>query len=238
MKSYRRLIFRTLTVASIFGSSVAFAQSTASTAAKAVVAVTAAAANTAPSCTLMDPQVFTQNAVDQVLGILAKDKTVIGSNFSVVQQDIQGVLSPIIGIEIMSKFVVPSTIWAAAASSDQLAFEDAFLQFNINLYSTPLKDFANQTIEVYSSRVDWTTQSRVQINSVIHNPAAGPGADIPVSFILQKNGCSWLFIDFVVDNISALANIQQQIQAILQNLQTPGLAALTAVIAKHNASTS
>lgn len=208
-----------------------FAQATTSNAPKA-----AAISSSSSSCQLMDPQVFTQNAVNQVLGVLTNDKDKISSDFSTVQGDIQTILSPLIGISVMAQFVVPPAIWSAASSDQQAAFEAAFLHFIIGLYSSPLKTFSSQTIQVYPARVAWATQQNVQINSVIHNPAAGPSADIPVSFILQQNGCSWLFVDFVVDNISALANIQGQIGSILQNMQKPSLSDLTTVIVKHNAS--
>lgn len=188
-------------------------------------------------CTLTDPQIFTQNAVDQVLKVIESDKNQISSNFSQVKNDIQHVLSPFIGIRVMSQFVVPPKLWASATESEQAAFNQSFLEFIINLYSSPLKSFSNQTIQVYPSRSSWQTQQRVQINSIIHNPDAGSSnADIPVSFILQKNDCSWQFIDFVVDNISALANIQSQIQSILHNIDNPKLSDLTDVITKHNAS--
>jgi ABC-type transporter MlaC component len=169
---------------------------------------------------------------------LGKDKNKIANNFSAVQEDIQNVLSPKIGIDIMAQFVVPPAIWSAASVSDRSEFNAAFLKFIIGLYSSPLKSFNNQTIEVYPSRVDWTAQKRVQINSVIHNPAAGSAADIPVSFILQKSACSWVFVDFVVDNMSGLANIQAQIQSIFKSMQSPSLSDLTQVIVKHNASSA
>ncbi|MCD8524306.1 MAG: ABC transporter substrate-binding protein [Gammaproteobacteria bacterium] len=190
-------------------------------------------------CTLTDPQIFTQNAVDQVLKVIESDKSKISSQFSLVKNDIQHVLIPFIGIRVMSQFVVPPKLWAAATESEQSAFNQSFLEFIINLYSSPLKSFSNQTIQVYPSRSSWQTQQRVQINSIIHNPDAGSSnADIPVSFILQKNDCSWQFIDFVVDNISALANIQSQIQSILHNIDNPKLSDLTDVIKKHNASSA
>lgn len=200
------------------------------------VAQAAVVSSNTPSCQLMDPQVFTQNAVTQVLAVLTKDKDKMTSDFPTVEKDIQNVLSPLIGISVMAQFVVPPPIWSTASSVEQQAFEVAFLQFIVGLYSSPLKTFTNQTIQVYPSRVVWAKQQNVQINSVIQNPAAGPSADIPVSFILRQKGCSWLFVDFVVDNISALANIQGQIGSILQNMQKPSLSDLTAVVSRHNAS--
>jgi phospholipid transport system substrate-binding protein len=230
MKNYKTALI----LAGLLGPSIVLAQSAASVPATAIVSSTAAST----SCKLIDPQVFAQNAVTQVLGVLSQDKSQIGSNFAAVEQDIQTALTPLIGIDIMAQYVVQPGIWSSASATDQAAFKAAFLKFIIGLYSSPLKDFSNQTIEVYPSRVAWANQQNVQINSVIHNPAAGPGADIPVSLILRQQGCSWLFVDFVVDNISALANIQAQVQSILQNMKNPGLKDLTAVIVAHNNATS
>lgn len=237
MNHYQSTIFKTLVLASVLSSSVVVAQNSPSTA--ATVAVAAAATSSSPSCALMDPQVFTQNAVNQVLGVLNNDKSEITSNFPAVQNDIQNVLKPLIGIDAMVGFVVSSNLWSQASPAEQAAFEVAFLQYIIGLYSSPLKKFDQQIIEVYKVRGTWGAPGQnVQINTMIHNPAAGPSADIPVSFILQQNGCTWLFVDFVVDGISAMSNIQQQIQSIVQNMQNPRLSDLTKVIVAHVASTN
>ncbi len=193
---------------------------------------------TVSSCELMNPQAFVQNTVNQVLGVLTQDQSKIATNFSLVQLDILDQLKPSIGINAMSRFVVPPAIWAAASHKDRAAFNAAFLQFIALLYTEPLRNFSNQTIEVFPTRVSWQTQQTVQINSVIRNPSAGPQADISVSFILIKHGCTWMFVDFVVESMSALNSLQQQIQSIVSDMSNPALSDLTRVIIAHNQTSS
>lgn len=226
MKISNKLVLKLIVLTGFFSTGDLFAQNTAPVVATAAVA----------SCLQQNPQTFVQGTVDQVLNILQADAAEMTSNFPKVQQDIADYLRPLIGIEMMSKFVVPGPLWSSASSTDQLAFQVAFFYYIVNTYSSAFQQYSplQQLIQVFPSRTWQCGQTNnLQLNLMIVNSANSAG-NIPISFVLMPNGNSWLLIDFIVSNVDAISNIQSQIQGM--NAVT--LAALTIAIRNHNASSA
>ncbi len=224
MKISNKLALKLWVLMSIFTVGDVFAQNTTPVAATAVVA----------SCAQQNPQNFIQGTVDQVLNILQADAAEMTSNFPKIQQDIANYLQPLIGIQVMSQFVVPGPLWSGASVSDQTAFQSAFFNYIVNTYSSAFQQYSpqQQSIQVFPPRTWQCGQTNnVQVNLLIVNKANSAG-NIPISFILMPNANSWLLIDFIVSNVDAISNIQSQIQSM--NAAT--LAALTVAISNHNAS--
>lgn len=173
---------------------------------------------TSTRCTVQDPQVFTQNVIDtKVLAILkaAQDNNGGKLDQKKVQNSVEEALKPYIAIKQMCTFGA-GPLYTKASPEDQAAFEEVFYQFIASLYGGALQDFDNQKVVVYKQRTnDWETAQKVLVHSVIKSNNGGP--DTPVAFVLYKEGCKWLFADFIVENISAMGNIQAQLRYLIQN---------------------
>lgn len=211
MKNRMTHLFKTLILVSAFGATTAFADGAS---APATATTVIDAKKETAICNIMDPTLFTQNAVDKVLLVLKADKSFITSDFPKVKRDVEKELKPYIGINYMARFLVSQAMWDNATRAQQQEFEEAFLIFIMNVYVSAFQGYTDQIIKVLGTRSDWKTASIVQIDTLIQSPSKGPNADIPVSFILKKDNCNWFFVDFVVSNISAMSNIQGQIQSM------------------------
>ena len=200
-------------------------------------AASSAPADTTAACEVVqNPQTFTQDVIDNhVIAVLKQNQESIQSDVNKVQSSVETALKPYIAIRQMCSFAA-GPIFDNAPEEDQLAFEDEFYAFIAKLYGGALSSFTTQTVTVHPSRDEaWKTAQRVQVNSVIKNTDGSP--DIPVQFVLDKTNCSWMFLDFIVENISAMANIQSQLRSLIQNGSST-LPDLTAILEKKNKETS
>ena len=195
------------------------------------------AAETVPAqvqCAIGSPVDKTQVIVTQVLDVLKKDQQDIKDNFSKVEDDISAILAPSIDINKISDYVVPATLMQQATPEQRDAARSVLLKFFISSYSTAFKSFnENVRVTVYPMRAGVELKDTVQVNTAVLTDASGnPNSIIPVALVMTRDAraCQWKYVDFVVDNISAVSNVQSQIQAI--NAKT--LVELTEIIQKHN----
>ncbi|MES2204071.1 MAG: ABC transporter substrate-binding protein [Pseudomonadota bacterium] len=245
MKVYIKNGFKILLLTSLLGSTVSFAQSS-SPSTSAPTSTAAPVANNSTS-SQVDPKVFVQGIVDQVLTILennqipASGSTPASTNVAAALPLITQVLSSSIDLPTISTFLVPPAIWQAASTADQKAFELALLGFMAGLYNTALAQYnpVQFSVLVNAYRGNYANQPRIQINSTIVNNT-NPAGNVSVAFVLESVGNSWMFLDFSINNsLSVASNVQAQILGIVKNLQAnnsspPPLSALTEIIAQHN----
>ena len=245
MKVRKKNSFKILLLTSLLCSGVAFSQSSSTT---TTASSTTPVMNNSPSAQV-DPQVFVNDVVKQVLAILQSHQTPASgsspasTNVAAALPLITNVLSSSIDLTTMSTFLVPPQIWNSASQTDRKAFENALLNFMAILYSGALAAYNPQQYQVvvYPYRGSFANQGRIQINSTIINNANSAG-NVAVAFVLESVGNSWMFLDFAINgSLSVASNVQAQIQSIIQNLQTqnstpPALSALTAIIVQHNQS--
>jgi ABC-type transporter MlaC component len=191
-------------------------------------------------CQVPNPSEFTKQVINEkVLSVLNTYKATLKENPQPAIQQIELNLKPYINIALMSTYVVQPAVWKAASPEDQAHFNDVFYDFIGSVYGSAVKSFQNNGFEFMRMRGEsWKISERVMVYSTITNPDGSPG--VPVSYVLGRSGCDWKFLDFVVEgSISAVQNIQQQIQSIIQQEQAANggqavqLSAITKVISDH-----
>ena len=133
-------------------------------------------------------------------------------------------------INLLAQSLVPKAVYQQASVSEQNAFTKALVTYFVNIYSGALHSYNDQVIQVkvYPAR----TGNQSQVNTVIQHED-GSTSTIQYSMILQANQ-QWMLTDFIVDNVDAVAYVQQQIQTTLQSNSHSTLSDLTQMIQKHN----
>ena len=226
MKPYRIPFLKTLILVSALSSSLVFAE--------AAVSPVDSTAPVVVACTWADPVTETKIMVAKLLEVLNKDQSAINNNFAQVEKDISTILSPSIDIGKIAAFVAPGPLMRSATPEENKEFEKVLLAFFINSYSTAFKSFNDKVrVTVNPLRPGMDQKDTVQINTVVVVDESGnPNSMIPVALVLSrdKEACQWKYVDFVVDNISAVSNVQSQIFA----MKVKTLVELTAAIQKHN----
>lgn len=213
MKQSSFLFFKTWILASALSSSLAFAGETAAPA-KSAVSVSA-------PCVIMSPVEQTKIMVAKILNTLTTDQGALNTDFAKVEKDISEIVSPTIDIEKIANYVVPAALMSSATPEEKAEFNKVLLAFFINSYSTAFKSFNpgpnGTTIAVQNLRAGMEQKSTVQVNTVISTDQSGnPSSKIPVALVMVRDEalCAWKYVDFCVDNVCAVSNVQSQIFAI------------------------
>ncbi len=228
MENQHSFILRALIlVGALVVSNATFSAETASSSSASFVPAQAA-------CVIGSPVDKTQLIVTQVLDVLRKDQNAIKNNFAKVEDDISAILASSIDINKIADYVVPATLMQQATPEQRDAVRSVLLKFFISSYSTAFKSFnENVSVTVYPMRAGVELKDTVQVNTAVLTDASGnPNSIIPVALVMTRDShvCQWNYVDFVVDNISAVSNVQSQIQAI----KAKNLVELTEIIQKHN----
>lgn len=238
--------FNIVLLMGLLSSSVAFAQNSTTT---TPVASTSAPTTSGSASAQVNPQVFVQGVVNNIVTVLnnnqipASGGNSASTNVAAALPQIEQSLSGVLDLQTMSTFIVPPTIWNAASLSAQLDFQNALLDFISILYSGATANYnpGQYQVVVNPYRGGYTGLQRLQINVVIVNNT-NPSGNVSIFIVLESVGNSWKILDLSFNgSISVVSNVQSQIQSIIQNMQTnnsapPALSALTTIIKQHNQS--
>lgn len=225
MTSYRAFFLKTCVFISALSSSLAFARD--------AVLPTQSTEPMRVECKWADPVAETNVMVNQLLEVLRNDQSLINTNFPKVEDDIAQILAPKIDIQKIGAFVA-GPLMNSATEAEKRAFEKELLRFFINSYSTAFRSFTQKVrVIVYPMRPGMDKKDTMQVNTVVVTDESGdPNSMIPVALVVtrDKKECQLKYVDFVVDNVTAVGSVQSQIAA----LNAQSLTALTEKIKQHN----
>lgn len=217
MKSFKSSCLKALILSSALSFSVAFS-----------------AENT--GCVMGSPVTETKTLVAKILETLKNDQEALHKNFGKVERDISNILSPNIDINQIALYVTPGSIMQTATTDQKADYNKALLDFFINSYSTAFKSFTKEvSVTVNDLRPGMDKKDTVLVSTlVVMDQSGNPNSKIPVGLVMVRDNvaCQWKYVDFVVDNISAVSNVQSQIASI----KAENLVALTKIINDHNQS--
>lgn len=221
----KRVLLQTLLVAGALGFNLALAEG-------AKGSVDPASAKT--QCVFGSPTEKTKEMIAKLLDVLKQDQASIKGNFAKVESDVSSVLSPHIDIDKIANFVVPAELMKQATEEERKQFRSVLLTFFISSYSAAFKSFTDKVhVEVSPLRPGMEKRDTLQINTTVFTDDSGnANSMIPVALVLMRDNaaCQWKYVDFVVDNISAVSNVQSQIAS----LKMKSLVELKKYIEDHN----
>lgn len=217
MKSLKSSCLKALVLASTLSFSVAFSAENA-------------------GCVMGSPVAETKTLVAKILETLKNDQEALHKDFAKVEKDISETLSPKIDINKIALYVTPGTIMKTATADQKEEYNKALLAFFINSYSTAFKSFTKEvSVIVNDLRPGMDKKDTVLVSTVVVMDKSGnPNSKIPVGLVMVRDNanCTWKYVDFCVDNVCAVSNVQSQISSI----KAENLVALTKIINDHNQS--
>lgn len=230
------LAISTLVSSMVLTSMTAFADSATSSAAKSSPAPAATKSDNgvvSKPCVQQNPSDFTRGVTDSVMKILNDNKALIKTQPMKVQELIEDALKLHIAINDMSRFVVGAKLFDKAKEVKQQEFDEQFFTFISDFLGTSLSSFDHQKIVIYKQRTDdWKTQPRTMVYGAIKDNNGAP--DIPIAFVLKKDVCKYKFLDFLVEGMSVISSLQQQIKAIQRQDDIKSLEQITVILKEKN----
>lgn len=159
------------------------------------------------------PITVLENAANQIIDQLEKNKSSLKNNPKVIHQAVEKYLLPIVDVQGMSRSVLGRQAWQKASPSERKQFKQAFTELVIRTYATPLAEYSDETIKFLPVR-SGSDGRFVRVNSVI---VRSNGQDIPLSYSLVSKKGHWKIYDLSVEGVSLLQSFRSQFGQALQN---------------------
>jgi phospholipid transport system substrate-binding protein len=141
---------------------------------------------------------------------------------------VKGVLVPHVNAEYMARSVLGKNVWLEATPSQQSRFIEEFRMMLVRTYASSFLAYSNQTVEYYPVQGGVEGKTRVQVSSVIRQPAGQP---IRVAYRLVIDGSQWKVYDIIVEGVSLLQGLQAQ---FAEDVRGQGIDALIEKMHNHN----
>jgi phospholipid transport system substrate-binding protein len=155
-----------------------------------VLAATAALAQEAPDA-------LVKRTADEILAIVRQDKDLQAGNQQKVVQLAEQKVLPYFDFERMTRLAVGRN-WQQASPEQRQALTTAFRTMLVRTYSSSLKQYRDQTIEVKPLKMapgDTDVTVRTQV-------IQQGGPPIPIDYAMEKKDNTWKVYDVVVDGAS------------------------------------
>jgi phospholipid transport system substrate-binding protein len=110
--------------------------------------------------------------------------------------------------------------WYQASAAERNKFTKVFKVYVIDMYSSAIAAYSNETIVFKPMRNYNPAQPRVRVYSEIRKQGAPP---ITLNYRLVKNNSGWKIYDFSVDGISMVQSYRAQFAPILKQGGLPQL---------------
>jgi len=155
-----------------------------------------------------DPRAVVQHTADQVVAVL-KDGA-LGPDQR--KDKVQQIVLDNVDFPTLSKLVLARN-WARFSPEQQQQFQHEFESHLSQTYGRRLDSYKNETVDIVGDRQeangDWTVKSMIR--------RGGSGSDdISVDYRLRKNAQGqWKIIDFIIEQVSLVANFRAQFQDIV-----------------------
>lgn len=166
------------------------------------------------------PTQLIRNISNQVIAELQRNKAHL-KNQTVIRKIITKNAIPSFDLPTIASTVTGKNHWDRANSTEHQAFINAFTRYVIDMYSSALAAYSDETVTVKPIRNYSPAMTRVQVYTIVERSRAQP---VNLSYRLFKVGSTWKIYDFSVDGISMVQSYRAQ---FIDTLQKGGLNALT-----------
>lgn len=166
------------------------------------------------------PLTVVKNTSMRVLTALKQNKSRL-NNKTVVFNIVNDIAVPHFDLPGVSRSVVGRNYWEQASSATQQQFIKAFTRYVIDMYSSAISSYTNETITFQPLRDYDSSQTRAQIYSTIVRSGA---PSIALNYRVVKIGNDWKIYDFTAEGVSMVQSYRSQ---FANTLNRGGLMELT-----------
>jgi phospholipid transport system substrate-binding protein len=159
-----------------------------------------------PVAAEQSPRDVVQRTSDQVLAVLAEKDL----SKEARRDKVRTIVLRSVDFETLSRLVLARN-WTRFSPAQQQEFMQAFQDHLAATYGRRLDDYRNEKVEIVGDRQepngDWTVRTKIL--------RGGGSNDINVDYRLRQSNGEWKVIDFIVEEVSMVANFRSQFQDIV-----------------------
>jgi len=159
-----------------------------------------------PAAAEQSPREVVQNTSDQVLAVLAEKDL----SKEARHDKVRTLVLRSMDFETLSRLVLARN-WSRFSPAQQQEFMQEFQDHLATIYGRRLDDYRNEKVEIVGDRREPNGDSTVQTKIL----RGGGSNDIEVDYRLRESNGQWKVIDFIVEEISMVANFRSQFQDIV-----------------------
>src|SRR5262245_45824663 len=160
----------------------------------------------APVAAEQSPREVVQSTSDQVLAVLAETDL----SKEARRDKVRAIVLRSVDFETLSRLVLARN-WSRFSPEQQQEFMREFQDHLATTYGRRLEDFHNERVGILGDRQepngDWTVKSKIL--------RGGGSNDIEVDYRLRQTNGQWKVIDFIIEEVSLVANFRSQFQDIV-----------------------
>ncbi|QBR83854.1 ABC transporter substrate-binding protein [Legionella israelensis] len=173
------------------------------------------------------PLPMLENAANQIINTLKKNKIGLKSNSDIIYQAVRAHLLPIVDVQGMSRSVLGRQAWRKATTAEKKEFAKEFTQLVIRTYASPLAEYTDESVKFLPIRGNLNHRF-LRVNSII---IRSNGQNIPLNYSLVSKNGQWKIYDMSVEGVSLLQSFRSQ---FAQALQYSSIKALIQEMKQHN----
>jgi len=159
-----------------------------------------------PAAAEQSPREVVQSTSDQVLAVLAEKDL----SKEARHDKVRTLVLRSMDFETLSRLVLARN-WSRFSPAQQQEFMQEFQDHLATIYGRRLDDYRNEKVEIVGDRREPNGDSTVQTKIL----RGGGSNDIEVDYRLRESNGQWKVIDFIVEEISMVANFRSQFQDIV-----------------------
>jgi phospholipid transport system substrate-binding protein len=154
------------------------------------------------------PRDVVQTTSDQVLAVLA-DKDL---SKEARRDKVKAIVLQNVDFDTLSRLVLARN-WNQFSPQQQQEFEREFQGHLATTYGRRLDDYHNEKVAIVGDRKepngDWTVLTKIL--------RGGGSNDVSVDYRLRQSNGQWKMIDFIIEQVSLVANFRSQFQEIVSS---------------------
>lgn len=154
-----------------------------------------------------------EETANNIIATLKENKSSLKSNPNIIYKAVETHLLPIVDVTGMSRSVLGRQAWNKATNAQKAQFSKAFTRLVIRTYSSPLTQYADESIQFLPLRGSLNSRF-IRVNSII---VRAEGQNIPLSYSLVAKNGQWRIYDISVEGVSLLQSFRSQFAQALQN---------------------
>ena len=159
-----------------------------------------------PVAAEQSPRDVVQSTSDEVLAVLAEKDLSKQER----RDKVRTIVLRSMDFETLSRLVLARN-WSRFSPAQQQEFIQEFQDHLASVYGRRLDDYRNEKVEIVGDRREPNGDSTVQTKIL----RGGGSNDIEVDYRLRESNGQWKVIDFIVEEISMVANFRSQFQDIV-----------------------
>ena len=152
------------------------------------------------------PREVVQSTSDEVLAVLAEKDLSKQER----RDKVRTIVLRSMDFETLSRLVLARN-WSRFTPAQQQEFMQEFQEHLATIYGRRLDDYRNEKVSIVGDRREPNGDSTVQTKIL----RGGGSNDIQVDYRLRESNGQWKVIDFIVEEISMVANFRSQFQDIV-----------------------